>query len=89
MKTIQTTWSNVFPSTNQPHRTSRSRKANYTGFIFFMSILLIAFSACTNPLDNGTQAATTPADGPVIQAPTPDLLQAAKNRAVQLLAGMS
>lgn len=89
MKTIQTTWSNVFPSVNQLNSTSRSRKASYTGFIFLMSIFLIAFSACTNPLDNGTQAATTPADGPVIQAPTPDLLQAAKNRAVQLLAGMS
>ena len=89
MKKIPTSWSQIYSRLKQRQRISslpRARKASYTGLILLMNLLLIVLSACGGLLGDTPPAGTTP----TVQAtPTPDPRQVAKNKALQLLAGMS
>jgi beta-N-acetylhexosaminidase len=76
MRITQTDWPGVLSQTS------------HTGFIFLMSFLLVFLSACSNSV-RATTPATTPAAKWAQSTPTPDPLQRAKARVLQLMAGMS
>ncbi|HEY3993458.1 MAG TPA: glycoside hydrolase family 3 N-terminal domain-containing protein [Ktedonobacteraceae bacterium] len=89
MKKIPTAWIQVCLLVKQRQRISSSllaKKASYTGFILLINFLLVILSACGSLLDGTSQVVPTPTIQPT---PTPNLTQVAKNKALQLLAGMS
>src|SRR5579864_7454751 len=76
MRITQTGWPDVLSPTSN------------SGFIFLMSFLLVFLSACSNPV-RATTPATTPTAKLARSTATPDPLQRAKARVLQLMAGMS
>ena len=88
MKKLSTSWSHVYSLIKQRHRApSFSRKASYTALILLMNLLLIVLSACGSLLGDANQEGPTQTVVP--PTPTPNAQQIAKNKALQLLAGMS
>jgi beta-N-acetylhexosaminidase len=73
------------------------KRGGYAGFMLLICFLLVSLSACTNLLDGQVSDPAPTATFPtflavaptLIPTPTPDPLQAAKTRVLQLMAGMS
>ena len=89
MKKVQTIWLNRDSLIRQRYSTLCSRKASYTGFIFLVSIFLVAFSGCGSTPTNtgaGTQTRVISTDGPEISE---NRLQAVKDKAMQMVKGMT
>ncbi len=90
MKKIPISWSSIFHQKHDGWHPSRSRKGSFTAYILLISLLMGALPACSGLPEGPTQTAPTPTNGTVAQvSPTADLQQIAKNKALQLMAGMS
>src|SRR5271165_4476354 len=94
MKMTQIIWSGLISSASQRSITSHSRRVRYVGFSLVMTFLLVSFSACSNLFEGVSQMGDTPSKSATgfmggQTTPTPDPLQVAKARAMQIMAGMS
>ena len=90
MKSMQTSWPNVLGSAHCQYHTFPWGKASYPGIIFIMSLLLIFFSACSNPLGGETPGATPTEQHLQRQMETPlSPLLRKEVRISQIMAGMS
>ena len=68
------------------------RRAGYTGFILMASFLLVFLTACSTPWSAGVPASPSAQSVPTLTptaTSTPDPLQAAKTRVLQIMAKMS
>jgi len=97
MRTRQTGQASLPVAAQKHPRLSLQRHARRTRFFFVLSFFLVLLSACANPLGAAATPVAPTATVPVLLSPTPtpfptpgaDPLQAAKEKVLSIMAGMS